>query len=343
MTDIAPISAQDLVPSDLRSAWETHRMVPLWESPTAHKLDVAREQPHAWPWSVTQPILQRTAEIQSPKAVERRVLSLVSPFSKHPEDEFTCGTVCATLQTLLPGERARPHRHSMNALRFVMEGMGAATIVDGKDCPMEPGDLVLTPGWCWHEHYHAGAGPTIWMDVLDVYLHLFLGTDDFQPGPVRDQIPQYDDVAFSTANILPGVDGHHRNYSPVFRYPRAEAWRALQNAPVGADGGKKVRYVNPVDGGSVMSTLDCYLMAPLTGAATRPYQSTANTVCCVVGGSGHSVIGGKRIDWKAHDIFTVPQNLWASHYTDDPDTSIFMVTDREVYRKLGLLQEHYQD
>jgi gentisate 1,2-dioxygenase len=44
----------------------------------------------------------------------------------------------------------------MNALRFVIEGEGASTIVDGKDCLMEEGDLVITPGWTWHEHVHRG-------------------------------------------------------------------------------------------------------------------------------------------------------------------------------------------
>jgi gentisate 1,2-dioxygenase len=55
----------------------------------------------------------------------------------------------------------------MNALRFVIEGKGASTIVDGKDCPMEEGDLVITPGWTWHEHVHRGDAPIIWLDALD--------------------------------------------------------------------------------------------------------------------------------------------------------------------------------
>lgn len=336
-------TAHDLVPPALREAWRSNHLVPLWESPTAHKLDLAREQPHRWPWSATRPILADTAAIQSPKVVERRVLSMVNPFSSDPRDEFTCGTVCATLQTLLPGERARPHRHSMNALRFVMEGTGAATIVDGKNCPMNAGDLVLTPSWCWHEHYHEGSGPIIWMDVLDVYLHQFLGTDAFQPGPVCDQPVQAPDAAFHAASILPCVELPARDYSPVFRYPWEQAWQALQAAPVGADLARRVRYANPFTGGSAMSSLDCYLTGPQPGVPTRPFKTTANTVCCVVQGSGVSQIGDKRIEWSAHDVFTLPQNHWISHSTRDADAAIFMVSDREVYRRLGLLEEHCQD
>ena len=52
------------------------------------------------------------------------------------------------------GETAPPHRHSGNALRFVMEGNGAETIVNGKTCVMNERDLILTPLWSWHAHQH---------------------------------------------------------------------------------------------------------------------------------------------------------------------------------------------
>ena len=94
-------------------------------------------------------------------------------------------TLSAAIQILLPGESARPHRHSMNALRFVLEGRGGVTVVNGKECHMEFGDLILTPAWTWHEHIHRGNEPMIWLDALDVPLHLYLGTAEFQPGPVN--------------------------------------------------------------------------------------------------------------------------------------------------------------
>src|SRR5207237_843294 len=159
-------------------------------------------------------------KVTSPAAVERRVLSLIDP-EDHTAGGGTTTNLSTALQVLLPGERARPHRHTMNALRFVMEGKGAATIVDGKDCLMEEGDLVLTPGWTWHEHVHRGAGPIIWMDALDAPLHRYLGTDAFEPGPTHD-VPDYaSDTAFAFANIVPETDEPARPFSPVFRYPWA--------------------------------------------------------------------------------------------------------------------------
>ena len=176
----------DAVPTSLRRAWREAHLVPLWESPTAHKLDVVREKAHHWPWRVMRPILEQTSALSSPNVVERRVLSLVNPKSRSPEDEATTGTINACLQTLLPGERARPHRHSMNALRFALQGEGAETVVDGRALPHVRG----------RPHPHAGvvlarARPP-WEHPLRLAgrsrrsLHLFLGTDEFQPGPVRD-------------------------------------------------------------------------------------------------------------------------------------------------------------
>jgi gentisate 1,2-dioxygenase len=339
----APAEAANPTPPGLRQAMQDAYMVPLWESPTAHKLDVAREQAHLWPWHETRPIMMATAEVRSPKVVERRVISLVNPKSKSAEDEATAGVLNATLQMLLPGERARPHRHSMNALRFVLEGNGGETIVDGKHCAMTPGDLIITPAWCWHEHVSSGTAPTIWLDVLDVALHLSLGTDDFQPGPVRDLRPQCDDAAFAAVGVMPCIDADERSYSPYFRYPWTDAVTALEAAPQDADGSRRARYVNPLSGGPVMSLIDCTLVELEAAKPTRAFRSSASTVCCVVEGGGASEIGGKTINWEPKDVFTVPQGAWVSHRASADNARIFMVSNREVYRRLGLLTEAWRD
>jgi gentisate 1,2-dioxygenase len=330
--------------STLRQALHDAHMVPLWESPTAHKPDVAREQAHIWPWRQTRPILMAAAALRSPKVVERRVISLVNPKSRSPEDETTAGaTISGALQLLLPGESARPHRHSMSALRFVIEGEGAETIVDGKRCPMLPGDLIITPAWCWHEHTAQGTKPTIWLDVLDVALHLFLGTDEFQPGPVRDVAQQYSDAAFSVVGIVPGIAAGERSYSPYFRYPWQDVVKALQASPKESDGSRRARYVNPLNGDPVMPLLDCVVFELEPSKPTQAFRSSASTLCCVVEGRGTSEIGGKTITWEPLDLFTVPHGAWASHCAESDSARIFTVSNREVYRRLGLLTETYKD
>lgn len=338
-TPLASGELSDVISTQLRRQLREAHVVPLWESPTAHKLDPVRERPHLWPWRALGPIMRQVSEISSPEVVERRVLSLVNPKSTSPQDEATTGVISAAVQTLLPGERARPHRHSMNALRFVLEGSGAQTIVDGKHCPMLPGDLIITPAWCWHEHVSAGDEATSWVDVLDVALHLMLGTDEFQPGPITEPRSQPPDRAFQVANVLPVTELASRPHSPVFRYPLVDAVRALANAPTSPDGARRVRYVNPLDGGPAMRMLDCTMVEIDAGPPTRPTRSTASALCVVVDGQGSSEVGGETISWGPKDVFTLPQRAAVSHRVTRGAARLFMVSNREVYERLGLLSE----
>ncbi len=331
----------DEVSSELRNAWQKAHVVPLWESPTAHKPNAEPAQPHVWNWRTLRPLIAGTTEIQSPAAIERRVLSLVNPDRRSIEDEATVRNIAAAVQILLPGERARPHRHSMNALRFVLEGSGATTIVDGKPCPMEEGDLVITPGGCWHEHVHGGTDVITWLDVLDVPLHQHLGTTHFQPGPVNAVPPHPEDVAFASANIVPDGIETVSGYSPVFRYPLANAMSAVRAAPVSADGSRRVRYVNPMTAGATMASLDCYLIQLDAGSPTVRFRTNANAVCAIVEGEGETTASAHTIAWARRDIFTLPQGNWISHLAKSTTATIFVVSDREVYRGLGILKEEF--
>jgi gentisate 1,2-dioxygenase len=278
-----------------------------------------------------------------PAAVERRVLSLVNPRPKAIEDESTVRTLSAAIQILLPGESARPHRHSMSALRFVLEGSGAFTVVDGKPCAMNYGDLILTPAWCWHEHVHRGTVPVLWLDVLDVPFHLYLGTAQFQPGPVNDLPATIPDEAYAVPNIAPEMSPGTMNHSPVFRYPYEAAASAVSAAPVTLDGSRRVRYVNPTTGGCAMAFIDSHLVQIDTLASTRRVRSTSNAVCCVVEGAGETQVGGETISWHKRDIFTLPRGNWITHKAGSKTARLFVVSDRDLMMRLGLLHDEYED
>ncbi len=326
---------------DLRRAWRAANLAPLWESPTAHKPPPRPDPAHLWAWLKLRPLLEQAMAIASPAAVERRVLSLVGANPRDDEDEATARTISAAIQMLLPGERARPHRHTMNALRFVLEGGGACTTVDGKDCPMEEGDLILTPGWTWHEHVHKGERPIIWLDALDVPLHLWLGTVEFQPGPVNDAPVTLPDAAFAYPNLLPDIAMVARAWSPVFRYPYAHAQNAVAGAPHGRDGARRVRYVNPVNGGPAMSILDATLMQIDAGQGTIPFRANTNAVCCVVEGEGETRCGDNVFRWAPKDIFSLPQKNWIAHKASNGPARLFMVSDRDAMNRLGFLREEF--
>ncbi|WP_338617126.1 cupin domain-containing protein [Pigmentiphaga sp. CHJ604] len=322
--------------------WRSAHLAPLWESPNAHKPPPGPAAPHIWRWAETRPLVQLAFEETSPSAVQRRVLQMLSPHSRSVADEFTCGNVLAALQCLLPGETARPHRHTMNALRFMLEGSGAVTLVDGKACAMEFGDLVLTPGMCWHEHRHDGTEPVVWLDVLDVPLHHYLGTVIFEPGPIPAPPATVDDRAFASPNIVPDSVAASGSHSPVFRYPYADAVRALSHAPLARDGVRRVRYVNPVNGEGAMPLLESTMIEVPSGSPTPAARTNANLVCTVVEGHGESRIGDTTITWQPRDVFTIPQNNWASHLSLGTDARLFVVSDADVLRRLGILSEDVQ-
>ena len=328
-----------------REMWAAAHVSPLWESEAAHRNVVSGgERAHIWRWTEMQPLIKAAIAVRSMEAIERRVLSLVSPHSAAVGGATgTTTNLNAGLQILMPGEAARPHRHSMNALRLVLSGSGAVTVVDGKSCTMSEGDLVITPGWCWHEHVHRGDQPIVWLDVLDASLHRYLGTDAFQPGPANEAPPSAPDSAFASAGIVPVSPGAAGPFSPMFRYAWSDAAAALSAAPAERDGTRRVKYTNPLSGGPVMTLLDCALIEIPPGTETTAIRTTANAVCAVVQGSGATRVGSETLSWSRRDVFSLPHGNWITHRGGDSTARLFLVSDREVLRRLDLLKEELAD
>jgi gentisate 1,2-dioxygenase len=150
-----------------------------------------------------------------------------------------------------------------------------------------------------------------------------------------------DDASFATPNIVPDMDGDERPFSPVFRYPWAQAAAAVASAPKAKDGARRVRYVNPLNGGPAMQLMDCYLTQIDRNQETIPYRSTSNAVCCVVEGAGTTRVGDDTLSWGPKDIFSLPHGNWITHRADSEKATIFVVSDRDTLRRLDLLKEQY--
>lgn len=326
--------------AERRAAWAAANVRPLWEDNRAHGGKPPVPRPQIWPWAAMKPLIDDAAGMNTTEVVERRVLSLMHADPETMGYPFTTTNLNCGYQILLPGESARPHRHSMNALRFVMDGYGADTVVDGKACPMAEFDLVLTPGWTWHEHVHHGDRQIVWLDVLDASLHRYLGTDAFEPGPVHDLPTLPPDAAFDFANLLPDAPSPGA-YSPVFRYPWSTASAALAAAPRSRDGARRVRYVNPETGGATMSLLDCSLIEIDAGLETAPFRTSAHTFVAVIDGHGRSQSDDASVSWGPKDVFTLPNGQWSTHRADER-TRLFITSDREILRRLGLLEETFR-
>src|SRR6218665_1908133 len=108
-------------------------------------------------------------ELERLKTAGRRVIYLDNPGRR--DVAAAVGWLYSGLQVMHPGEAASAHAHSTSALRFIMEGRGAYTIVDGHKMTLGANDFVLTPNGCWHEHGVEADGLTcIWQDGLDIPL-----------------------------------------------------------------------------------------------------------------------------------------------------------------------------
>ena len=207
---------------------------------------------------------------------------------------------------------------------------------------MSERDMILTPAWTWHEHAHRGTEPLIWLDVLDVPFHNFLGTASFQPGPIGDLPPQVDDAAFSAPNVVPDCPpGVTTSYSPVFHYPWSSAEMALAAAPKTRDGSRRIRYVNPLTGGPAMALLDAWVIEIERDSDTTRFRTSSNAVVCVVDGQGTSRVGEETVTWNSKDLFSVPPGNWITHRSRTEKSRLLVVSDREVFRRLDLLTEEW--
>ena len=145
-------------------------LAPLWLSLAA----LVTKQPSsgckaaAWRYPEMRALLMEAGGLVSVEEAERRVLVLENPMFAGQSRITT--SLYAGMQLVLPGERARSHRHTQSALRFVLEGTGAYTAVGGERTPMYPGDFIITPSWEWHDHGNDTPDPVIWLDGLDIPL-----------------------------------------------------------------------------------------------------------------------------------------------------------------------------
>ncbi len=149
------------------------------------------------------------------------------------------------------------------------------------------------------------------------------------------------DEAFAVASVVPDVDYTTKAYSPVFRYPYGPAAAAVAAAPLARDGSRRVRYVNPLTGGTAMELIDCYLVQLDPGMITLPYRTNASSVCCVVEGEGESQVGDKTVHGASATSSRCRKAIGSCTRCTGGTARLFVVSDRDVFARLGLLKEEY--
>jgi len=313
-------------------ALEGEALGALWN--VANEIEPWQPQPKSvpilWKWKRIEPLVRQAPELVSADKAARRVVMLVNPGRK--EWSAAAGLLYTGVQIMNPGEFTSAHRHQASALRFIMEGRGAYTVVDGERMALGARDLVLTPNGTWHDHgIDPGGTQCIWQDGLDIPLMNSLDANFFEVHPETVQKP----APLSRENWA-------KPYSPVFRYGWDESYQKLkQEGEQSAFDGAVYEYKNPLTGGPIMPTIGAQLQRLGPGEETKAHRHTGSAIYQVAKGRGWSVIDGKRFDWEEKDIFALPS--WASHShanaSATDDAVLFSFNDFPAMKALALYRE----
>jgi gentisate 1,2-dioxygenase len=283
-----------------------------------------RGKPHIWKWANTEKLLEQSGDAIEESFTARRSLIFANPGL----DRFTTHTMNVGVQMIKPGELAWAHRHTISAMRFVIEGHpDLYTVVDGAKCTMETSDLVLTPNWQWHDHHNQSGGRAIWLDVLDGPLVGALNQGIFENFG-EDQQTVRNDLAPTQL---------------------CYAWKDMQAAlerlvddDISPFEGHAVAYSNPETGGPVLRTLEPSIQRLPAGFQGSARRQSSSAVYFVIEGEGRTEVEGQTIKWGARDCFALPAWATHAHFNDaaDADALIFRVTDRPALEALGLYREN---
>jgi gentisate 1,2-dioxygenase len=364
MTVNASLDPDIAARTSLKQDAKSLNLVEFWEQRADVELLAPRNKarPYRWRWADIEPRLRVAAKTVPIEECERRALVFANPgLDGKP---YITNTLFAAYSLYNPGERAPVHRHTPSASRFVLDGDGGFTVVEGEKLKMSRGDLILTPTGTWHDHGNDGDRAVIWVDVLNVPLVESLNATQFEfdyseadaqsntgaPIPRKLQtVRERDDHSqrlYGTSGVKPLFVSHRRGpteHSPMFVYRWEQTRAALENL-ASYDGSRYdgiiFEYVDPTTGGSVMPSMSfrCQMLRP--NEHTLAHRKTASNVYCVLEGEGYTEVEGTRLEWKRNDVFTVPGWLWHEHKNSGGGNAfLYSVTDEPTMRKLGLFRE----
>lgn len=332
------------LPSDYLEALGSANLVPLWPSLRSllpSQAPRTNTLPAHWKWETIRPLLLRAGELTPMEKAERRVLVLANP-GRGLENLQASATFYLGMQLVLPGETAPSHRHTPNAARVVVEGEGAVTVVGGESCPMEPGDLILTPTGLWHEHRHEGRAPVIWLDVLDLPLMVYLDVSYAIEG--KPQAVRPSEYAYPAGGLAPLAHGRRADGAyPLLRYEWRRTRAALQALAGRSEAGAPVQlaYVNPETGGDCLNTFAFATLMLRPGEEVALPRVSAARVFHAVEGDGHAQINDVSIAFGHADTFCAPglATIRLANRSSRAAAYLVMADESPLQRKLGVYEQ----
>ncbi|MCS6890926.1 MAG: cupin domain-containing protein [Rhodovarius sp.] len=335
------------LPADYREAMAARNLVPLWPSMRAflpHGAPRPQTRPALWRYAEVRPLLLRAGELTPIEKAERRVLVFANP--GHGLDGLHCtGTIYVGMQLILPGETAPSHRHTPAAVRLVVEGEGGFTVVNGERLPMRRGDLILTPALQWHEHHHAGTGPVVWLDALDLPLLVAMEASYAVEGTRQTAraAPDASATRYRRAGLVPFASlGARPGPYPLLRWPWEEVRAALEaladDTPRGA--AVHLAYVNPETGEECLPTLGFSALMLRPGEELALPRDSASAVFHVVEGRIQAEVAGTGFDAEDADVIAAPAHApvrLANRSAAEP-AFLFRIDDAPLQRRIGIYE-----
>ncbi|HET9148851.1 MAG TPA: cupin domain-containing protein [Alphaproteobacteria bacterium] len=295
---------------------------------------------HHWQWEKLVPIMRESLEGLTDSYTARRSLTLKNPALPRG----TTHTLVVGFQIIGPGEIAWAHRHSINALRFIIDGgADVFTVVEGVPVPMEPYDLVLTPGWKWHDHHNQSGKPASWLDCLDVPFTLALNQNFYEELGEAVQDRRWTPEAPPSPLLRPAWLPPDTTQRP-FRYPWRETLAQLKTLAKETGSpldGIALDYLNPVTGGATLPTIGCRIHWLPPGFEGKQFRRTSSMAYFTVEGEGRTVVEDREMDWVKHDTVVVPNWSWcrlANRSKTEP-AIVFSMTDAPILQSFGFYRE----
>lgn len=301
---IERIATQNCIPG-----WIQHERPLMWSRPKSTFV------PAHWQYAGIRPALLAAGRVIGTDLAERRNFILRNPIEGN--DFATTRTLIGAYQSILPGERARSHRHSPHALRVIIESRGSYSVVNGRKHPMESGDIVLTPGGFWHGHGHDGEEQAFWFDCLDIPLvHLL------EPMSAQEHPSQWE------ANVVDVQE------SPM-RFTWDDTARLLaergntQSEEEAALFGTTVELSAPS-----MPTIGIKVHSLRAGWQRQRYRHNASSIYVVLRGAGTSQIGEHTFAWNFGDVLAAPMGVPIRH-SASAESVVVELTDEKLMRYCG--------
>jgi gentisate 1,2-dioxygenase len=324
---------------------DKYDMAPLWEVLKDHvtKQPKPKCAPMLWKFEDAKKLVLEAGDVITAEEAERRVLVLENPALRGQAK--ATNTLFAGIQLIMPGEIADVHRHVASAIRFVLDGHGAYTAVEGEKTIMSPGDFVITANWAPHDHGNTSDKPMMWLDVLDMpTVNHFESSfsEHFDEKTQKATRQDGDSLAFYGSGVLPDGTKANPKRTPIINYTYARTRpileRMLKAGDVDKHHGARARYINPTTGSWVLPTMGAQLALLPQGFKGEEYRSTDGTVFVCAEGKGVTKIGGKDYAWTHNDVFVVPPWTPYSHHAEK-ESVLFSISDRPAQELLGIWRE----